>query len=275
MVDEGLPLNRLSVARLHTLGDPINLHIADICAIWKPPRRSKSASLAGLKSELGKENPADPHPLNPRLPRPTDSAGNPERHHQPRMNHRPHPASTSAARPGRTDPPHRPLSPPQSIRKSKTARPIYPRETRAEMSGGSGRKVRLLLPTPATSLGKEKGIHVGIADYSTMIVGGGSGGIRTHGTVPRTLVFKTRALNHSATLPTVAVRAGVQAAPPRQRRPRLACAAGQCKCLATGYGCPVDSRPMGENRKGKSAPFTAPFPPGILPPWTNSCMTGI
>ena len=30
---------------------------------------------------------------------------------------------------------------------------------------------------------------------------GGSGGIRTHGTVPRTLVFKTRALNHSATLP--------------------------------------------------------------------------
>ncbi len=33
------------------------------------------------------------------------------------------------------------------------------------------------------------------------VVLGGSGGIRTHGTVPRTLVFKTRALNHSATLP--------------------------------------------------------------------------
>ncbi len=32
---------------------------------------------------------------------------------------------------------------------------------------------------------------------------GGSGGIRTHGTVPRTLVFKTRALNHSATLPNL------------------------------------------------------------------------
>jgi hypothetical protein len=30
---------------------------------------------------------------------------------------------------------------------------------------------------------------------------GGSGGIRTHGGVPPTLVFKTRALNHSATLP--------------------------------------------------------------------------
>jgi hypothetical protein len=31
---------------------------------------------------------------------------------------------------------------------------------------------------------------------------GGSGGIRTHGRVPPTLVFKTRALNHSATLPS-------------------------------------------------------------------------
>ena len=30
---------------------------------------------------------------------------------------------------------------------------------------------------------------------------GGQGGIRTHGTVSRTLVFKTRALNHSATCP--------------------------------------------------------------------------
>jgi hypothetical protein len=38
---------------------------------------------------------------------------------------------------------------------------------------------------------------------------GGSGGIRTHGTVPRTLVFKTRALNHSATLPAFAVTNGM------------------------------------------------------------------
>ncbi len=30
---------------------------------------------------------------------------------------------------------------------------------------------------------------------------GGRGGIRTHGTVSRTAVFKTAALNHSATLP--------------------------------------------------------------------------
>ena len=32
-------------------------------------------------------------------------------------------------------------------------------------------------------------------------LGGGEGGIRTHGTVSRTLVFKTSALNHSATSP--------------------------------------------------------------------------
>ena len=31
---------------------------------------------------------------------------------------------------------------------------------------------------------------------------GGEGGIRTHGTVAGTLVFKTRALNHSTTPPT-------------------------------------------------------------------------
>ena len=32
---------------------------------------------------------------------------------------------------------------------------------------------------------------------------GGEGGIRTHGTVAGTLVFKTRALNHSTTSPDV------------------------------------------------------------------------
>ena len=48
---------------------------------------------------------------------------------------------------------------------------------------------------------------------------GGSGGIRTHGTVPRTLVFKTRALNHSATLPCPSgVARGLRVArPPRAR----------------------------------------------------------
>ena len=34
---------------------------------------------------------------------------------------------------------------------------------------------------------------------------GGEGGIRTHGTVAGTLVFKTRALNHSTTSPGVKI----------------------------------------------------------------------
>ncbi len=38
----------------------------------------------------------------------------------------------------------------------------------------------------------------------------GSGGIRTHETVPRLAVFKTAAFNHSATLPDLGLRA-----PPR------------------------------------------------------------
>ena len=38
--------------------------------------------------------------------------------------------------------------------------------------------------------------NIGIFDLS-----GGEGGIRTHGTLPRTAVFKTAALNHSATSP--------------------------------------------------------------------------
>lgn len=33
------------MARLHRLGDLIDLHIADMCAKGKPPRRSKAASL--------------------------------------------------------------------------------------------------------------------------------------------------------------------------------------------------------------------------------------
>src|SRR5262245_50149787 len=36
--------------------------------------------------------------------------------------------------------------------------------------------------------------------HSTFLIGGG-GRIRTHGTLPRTAVFKTAALNHSATPP--------------------------------------------------------------------------
>jgi hypothetical protein len=56
--------------------------------------------------------------------------------------------------------------------------------------------------------------------------GGGGGGIRTHGTVSRTTVFKTVALNHSATPPS----------------------ASQCEKLAkkaseNGAGCAPDLSP--------------------------------
>jgi len=55
LVDQGLPPNRSSVARLHTSGDLIDPPIADMCAVGKPPRRSKEATLATLKRDLGKE----------------------------------------------------------------------------------------------------------------------------------------------------------------------------------------------------------------------------
>ncbi len=55
LVDQGLPPNRSSVARLHTFGDLVDLHIADMCAVGKPPRWSNAATLATLKRDLGKE----------------------------------------------------------------------------------------------------------------------------------------------------------------------------------------------------------------------------
>jgi len=55
LVDQGLPPNLSSVARLHTSGDLVDLHIANMCAVGKPPRRSKAATLATLKHDLGKE----------------------------------------------------------------------------------------------------------------------------------------------------------------------------------------------------------------------------
>ena len=55
LVDRGLPPNRSSVARLHTFGDLVDLHIADMCTVGKPPRRSKAATLTTLKRDLGKE----------------------------------------------------------------------------------------------------------------------------------------------------------------------------------------------------------------------------
>jgi integrase len=55
LVDQGLPPNRSSIARLHTFGDLIDLHIADMCAVGKPPRRSKAATLTTLKRDLGSD----------------------------------------------------------------------------------------------------------------------------------------------------------------------------------------------------------------------------
>ncbi len=54
-VDQGLSPNKSSAARLATFGDLVDLHIDDMCAVGKPPRRSKAATLATLKNDLGKE----------------------------------------------------------------------------------------------------------------------------------------------------------------------------------------------------------------------------
>jgi integrase len=54
-VDQGLAPNKSSVSRLATFGDLIDLHIVDMCEVGKPPRRSKAATLAALKRDLGKE----------------------------------------------------------------------------------------------------------------------------------------------------------------------------------------------------------------------------
>ncbi len=53
-VDQGLAPNKSSVARIATFGDLIDLHVTDMCAVGRPPRRSKAATLAALKSDLGK-----------------------------------------------------------------------------------------------------------------------------------------------------------------------------------------------------------------------------
>lgn len=52
-VDQGLAPNKSSVARLVTFGDLVDLHVADMCAVGKPPLRSKAATLSALKSQLG------------------------------------------------------------------------------------------------------------------------------------------------------------------------------------------------------------------------------
>jgi integrase len=52
-VDQGLAPNKSSVSRLTTFGDLVDLHIADMCAVGKPPLRSKAATLAALRAQLG------------------------------------------------------------------------------------------------------------------------------------------------------------------------------------------------------------------------------
>ena len=54
-MDQGLAPNKLSVSRLTTFGDLIDLHIIDMCEVGKPPRRSKAATLPTLKRDLAKE----------------------------------------------------------------------------------------------------------------------------------------------------------------------------------------------------------------------------
>lgn len=60
-------------------------------------------------------------------------------------------------------------------------------------------------------------------------VGGGQGGIRTHGRLPPTAVFKTAALNHSATCPA---RLGALACIAVKRRVIQAESAGQAEAAA-------------------------------------------
>ena len=70
---------------------------------------------------------------------------------------------------------------------------------------------------------KARPLPLHLWSWGTPVIGG-QGGIRTHGTVPRTAVFKTAALNHSATCPRRALIVAV--APVRKRlrafpRPKL------------------------------------------------------
>ncbi len=54
-VDQGLAPHKSSVSRLQTVGDLIDLHIAEMCEVGKPPRHSKAATLTTVNRDLGKE----------------------------------------------------------------------------------------------------------------------------------------------------------------------------------------------------------------------------
>jgi hypothetical protein len=74
-----------------------------------------------------------------------------------------------------------------------------------------GRAANAPRAAPASGIGTCMGTSMGINDkkpyYTTISMRtGGRGGIRTHGTLAGTPVFKTGALNHSATLPCLEFR---------------------------------------------------------------------
>ncbi len=54
-VDQGMAPNKSSISRLKNFSNLIDLHIADMCEVGKPPLRSKAATLETLKRDLGKE----------------------------------------------------------------------------------------------------------------------------------------------------------------------------------------------------------------------------
>jgi integrase len=58
-IDRGETPTLARTAKLRTFGDLIDLHIADMTEVGKPPQRSKSATLAMLKRRLGMRNMAD------------------------------------------------------------------------------------------------------------------------------------------------------------------------------------------------------------------------
>jgi integrase len=53
-IDRGETPTRSAIARLSTFGDLIDLHIVDMAAVGKAPRRSKAATLKMLKRKLGR-----------------------------------------------------------------------------------------------------------------------------------------------------------------------------------------------------------------------------
>jgi len=58
-IDRGQPPRSTRAARVSTFGDLIDLHIADMTDVGRAPRRSKAATLAMLKRDLGSRTFAD------------------------------------------------------------------------------------------------------------------------------------------------------------------------------------------------------------------------